>query len=84
MLNERHQIEEAFVHNDVQKVRLSMKRLHEIALNPDLHSILEYIDVLIESERAEASPGWKERVEQLREARKQSQYIKKIADQGFD
>ena len=68
----------------METVRLSLKRLNEIALKPNPLSTTEYIDLLIESERAEASPGWKERVNQLQEVRKEAEYMKKLADQGYD
>ena len=67
-----------------ETVRLSLKRLNEIALKPNPLSTTEYIDILIESERAEASPGWKDRVNQLQEVRKEAEYMKKLADEGYN
>ena len=61
-----------------ENVRLSLERLDEIALKPNQRSTTEYIDELIESEKAEANPGWKERIEQLREVREQAKCMKKL------
>nr|XP_053648736.1 LOW QUALITY PROTEIN: uncharacterized protein LOC128699919 [Cherax quadricarinatus] len=67
-----------------ESVRKSLERLQEIALKPNPLSAVEYIDILIESEKSQRQPGWRERVEQLCEVRKEAEYMKKIADQGFD
>nr|XP_045610672.1 uncharacterized protein LOC123765879 [Procambarus clarkii] len=67
-----------------ESVRKSLERLQEIALKPNPLSTLEYIDILIDSETSQAHPGWKARVEQLRMVRKEAEYMKRIADQGFD
>ncbi|XP_062392824.1 uncharacterized protein LOC134080409 [Sardina pilchardus] len=52
----------------VEFIALSVKclnRLREISLKPNPLSTLEYIDLLIEGEKAEAKPGWSERVKSL-------------------
>ena len=67
-----------------ESVRMSILRLQEIALKPNPLSTTEYIDILIESEKQEAKPGWTERVEQLTEVRKQAEYMKTLASQGVD
>ncbi|KAK8720265.1 hypothetical protein OTU49_013464 [Cherax quadricarinatus] len=67
-----------------ESVRKSLERLQEIALKPNPLSTVEYIDILIESEQSEAHPGWKSRVNQLKDVRKEAEYIQKIADDGYD
>ena len=67
-----------------ERVRMSIQLLQEIALKPNPLSTTEYLDILIESEKAEAKPGWTERVEQLTGVRKQAEYMKQLADQGIN
>ncbi|XP_063851046.1 uncharacterized protein LOC135094672 isoform X2 [Scylla paramamosain] len=65
-------------------VRKSLQRLKEIALRPSPMSTVEYVDVLIESEKSEARQGWQARVDQLRKVRKEAEQMEKIANDGFD
>ncbi|XP_045890967.1 uncharacterized protein LOC123960327 [Micropterus dolomieu] len=44
-------------------------RLKEISLKPDLLYHPDYIDILIEGEKSETKPGWKRRVQSLKEIR---------------
>lgn len=67
-----------------ETVRKSLKRLKEIALKPNPLSTVEYIDILIESEKSQALPGWSARAKQLQEVRKKAEYMKEVADKGFD
>ena len=67
----------------MENVRVSIERLNEIALKPHPLSTTEYIDKLIESEKIKAGYGWKERVEQLGEVRKQAEYLEKLTDEGI-
>ncbi|XP_068232723.1 uncharacterized protein [Palaemon carinicauda] len=67
-----------------ETVRKSLQRLKEIALKPNPLSTVEYIDILIQSERAQAQPGWQARADQLQRVRKHAEYMKEIADKGFD
>ena len=53
----------------------SLLRLEEIALKPNPLSQADYIDLLISSEKQEASDGWKHRVEYYQEIRKQAQIM---------
>ncbi|XP_041658406.1 uncharacterized protein LOC121519669 [Cheilinus undulatus] len=55
-----------------------LNRLKEIALKPDPLSAPEYIDMLIEGEKSEAKPGWKQRVQSLTEMREQAEIMAKI------
>ncbi|NEQ41112.1 MAG: hypothetical protein F6K40_34855 [Okeania sp. SIO3I5] len=53
----------------IQKTQRSLRRLDEIALKPNPLTELEYIDLLIESEKQEAKFGWQERVKYYQGAR---------------
>jgi predicted nuclease with TOPRIM domain len=55
------------------QVRDSSKRLGEIALKPNPLTEVEYIDILIESEKQEVKPGYKARIKYLQDARKRAQ-----------
>lgn len=65
-------------------VRKSLQRLQEIALRPNPLTTVQYIDILMESERSQAEPGWQARLEQLSNVRKEAEYMEMIADKGFD
>ena len=56
-------------------LRNSLNHLNEIALKPNPLSALDYIDILIESEKASHKPGWKERTKQLVDLRKRVEIL---------
>ncbi|XP_030257794.1 uncharacterized protein LOC115572117 [Sparus aurata] len=58
-----------------------LKRLKEIALNPDPLSTPEYIDMLVEEEKSEGKPGWKQRVQYLITMREKAEIMAKL-DRG--
>ncbi|XP_053294097.1 uncharacterized protein LOC128454663 [Pleuronectes platessa] len=58
-----------------------LNRLKEIALRPNPLSTPEYIDMLIEGEKAEAKSGWKTRVQYLIKMREQAEIMAKV-DRG--
>ncbi|XP_034084303.1 uncharacterized protein LOC117554153 [Gymnodraco acuticeps] len=60
----------------------SLNRLGEIALKPNPLSTPEYIDLLIEGEKAEAKSGWSKRVEHLLEVRGQAELMAKVGRGG--
>ncbi|XP_023251627.1 uncharacterized protein LOC111646381 [Seriola lalandi dorsalis] len=55
-----------------------LNRLKEIALKPNPLSTPEYIDMLIEGEKYEAKPGWKQRVQSLIDMREKADYMAKV------
>lgn len=55
-----------------------LNRLKEIALKPNPLSTPEYIDMLIEGEKAEAKPGYDERVKSLMAMKKKAEYMAKL------
>ncbi|GCC17566.1 hypothetical protein chiPu_0020605 [Chiloscyllium punctatum] len=54
-------------------------RLEEIALRPNPLSTPEYIDLLIQSEKEEAKPGFLDRIQSLIEVKEQAVLIAKLA-----
>ena len=56
-------------------LRNSLNHLNEIALKPNPLSALDYIDILIDSEKAGHKPGWKERTKQLVDLRKRVELL---------
>ncbi|XP_053294116.1 uncharacterized protein LOC128454669 [Pleuronectes platessa] len=58
-----------------------LNRLKEIALRPNPLSTPEYIDMLIEGEKAEAKSGWKKRVQYLMDMREKAEFMAKV-DRG--
>lgn len=57
------------------KLHQSLERLEEIALKPDPLTQVKYIDLLIESEKQEATKDWEKRVGYYQEARQQAVFI---------
>ncbi|XP_072553866.1 uncharacterized protein [Paramormyrops kingsleyae] len=55
-----------------------LARLQEIALKPNPLSTPEYIDLLIKSEKAEAKPGFLQRIQSLEAMREQAVIIQKV------
>lgn len=58
-----------------------LNRLKEIALKPDPLSTPDYIDMLIESEKTEAKPGWKIRIESLNAMKERAECLAKVGRQ---
>ncbi|KAK0141649.1 hypothetical protein N1851_020696 [Merluccius polli] len=68
--------------NDVGRLKeesaTCLNTLKEIALKPNPLSTPEYIDLLIEGEKSEAKPGYKERIKELQHMRKKAETIEKV------
>lgn len=56
-----------------------LKRLKEIALRPDPLGTPDYIDLMIESEKQEAKPGFQQRIKELQEVREGAVITQKVA-----
>ena len=67
----------------IEQAQKSIRRLEEIALKPNPLTELEYLDLLIESEKQEAKPGYDKRVKQYMEIRKNAELYQKVAS-GID
>jgi len=64
----------------IYQAQQSLFRLDEIALKPNPLTEVQYLDLLIESEKNEAKPGWRQRVEYYEEARRQAEILSKVKD----
>ncbi|XP_071807014.1 uncharacterized protein [Asterias amurensis] len=62
----------------ITQSRDSLKRLEEIALRPNPLSTVEYVNLMIESEKREAKPGWAARVVALEDVRKQADLMGQV------
>lgn len=69
---------------DTEAIRKGLQKLSTMALREDPLTHLDYIDSLIQSERSGATPGWKVRVEQLLEVRKQAEHLKTITSKDYN
>ncbi|CAC5362073.1 unnamed protein product [Mytilus coruscus] len=55
-----------------RKIDSNLKNLHEIALHPEIKWLSPYIDLLIETELREKNPGFNKRLEELHNAKEQT------------
>ncbi|XP_067865190.1 uncharacterized protein [Heterodontus francisci] len=62
----------------IEKSSQSILRLEEIALRPNPLSTPDYIDLLIQSEKEEAKPGFLERIQSLNVVKQQAEIIAKV------
>ena len=65
----------------IKQAQQSVRRLDEIALKPNPLTEVQYIEVLIESEKISTNPGWKERVQYYEEAKRQAEVLSKVKDE---
>ena len=72
-INDRFSQLDGQIMETIDQVRDSTKRLGEIALKPNPLTEVEYIDLLIESEKQEAKPGYQERIKYYQDVRKRAQ-----------
>ena len=66
------------VFRKLEQARRSIERLQEIALKPNYLTEVEYIDLLIESEKREAKPRWLDRVKALEGVRQQAVIVSEL------
>ena len=71
------------VHLMIERMHKSIERLRQIALKPNPLTEIEYLDLLIESEKQEAKYGWQDRVKKLQEFRKDAELYQKVASGQF-
>ena len=67
--------------NKIRQAQKSVRRLNEIALKPKQLTEAEYIELLIESEKRAASPGWAQRVKYYEVAKRHAQLLSKTKDE---
>ena len=65
----------------IKRAQQSLSRLDEIALKPNSLTNVEYLELLIESEKMEAKPGWKKRIQYLEEAKRHAEILSKVNDE---
>ncbi|CAI5676786.1 unnamed protein product [Oreochromis niloticus] len=80
-LNAEYDCLQADVVKLMEKSTKCLNRLKEIALKPNPLSTPEYIDMLIEGEKSEGKPGWKQRVQSLMSMKEKAETMAKI-EQG--
>ena len=68
-----------YVLEHIERARKCLERLREIALKPDPLTEIEYIDLLIESEKQEGKPGYLKRVNAFQAIRAQAIILKDVA-----
>ncbi|XP_051899565.1 uncharacterized protein LOC127585890 isoform X1 [Pristis pectinata] len=64
----------------IQQLTQSIRRLEEIALRPNRLSTPAYIDLLIQSEKEEAKPGFMERIQALQEIKEWADFVQKFPE----
>ena len=62
----------------IEMATIAMEELNKIALKPDALSSTDYVDIMIEKEKSENKPGFKQRVAQLYEVKKMAEMMKKV------
>ena len=75
---------EAQIKANLSEITVSLERLNEIALRTNHLSQLEYLDLLIQSEKDQGKPGWKKRVQGLQVFRDKAQALYDIAQGKYD
>ena len=70
------------VYGMIEEAHTSLDRLKQIALKPNPMTEVEYIDLLIKSEKREAKPGYMQRVTALQEIRKQAELLEKVENEN--
>ena len=83
-LQEEFDETQQIVLNFVAEMHRGLQKLSEIALKKDPLQQVDYLDLLIESEKSQARPGWKDRVESLRKTRDTAEEINRLAKPGYD
>ena len=84
------QVEEDFnntnriVLNFVAEMQRGLKKLSEIALKKDPLQQVDYLHLLIESEKSQARPGWQDRVKSLQKTLDAAVEINRLGKPGFD
>ncbi len=63
----------------IEQSQKSLERLQDIALKPNPLSTPDYIDLMIESEKQEAKPGFQDRIQSLMEVRNKAEIISKVS-----
>ena len=81
LINESLQNVHAKVLDIIKRVHGSLRRLDEIALKPNPITQVEYLELLIESEKREAKPGWTQRIQYLEEVKSHAELLSKVKNE---
>ena len=68
----------------VAEMQRGIKKLSEIALKKDPLQQVDYLDLLIKSEKSQAKSGWKDRVSALQKTRDEAVEINRLGKPGYD
>ena len=68
----------------VAEMQRGLKKLSEIALKKDPLQQVDYLNLLLESEKSQARPGWRDRVKSLQKTIDEAVAINRLAEPGFD
>ncbi|XP_063049359.1 uncharacterized protein LOC134443526 [Engraulis encrasicolus] len=79
-LEEEYNQVQAKVLEMMETLTKCLKRLKAIALRSDPLSTPDYIDLMIESEKQQAKPGWQQRIKELQEVREGALLVQKAAE----
>ena len=75
---------EAQIKSNLSEITVSLEKLNQIALRTNHLSQIEYLDLLIQSEKDQGKPGWKKRVQGLLAFRDKAQALYDIAQGKYD
>ena len=79
MEKELQEMQDGVLYN-IRRARECLKRLDEIALRPNPLTEVEYIDLLIESEKQQKEPGWQQRVASFNVVQEKAVLLAKVQD----
>ena len=68
----------------VAEMQRGIKKLSEIALKKDPLQQVDYLNLLIESEKSQAKPGWQDRIKSLQKTRDEAVEINRLGKPGYD
>jgi len=75
---------QAQVAQNVATVTRCLDRLRQIALLGDPLSVGDYMDLMIEAEKAEKKAGWKERIRQIETIKEEKNFLKSVGTKDYD
>ena len=68
----------------MHQIKQSSQRLSEIALRPNPHSVVDYIDTLIEGEKQQGKDRYRERIQVLHEVRREAVLMSSMTEEQFE
>lgn len=81
---EKYRKSQAAVFKIIDETRKCIQELEAIALRPSALTTVDYIDLMIDAQKRQAQPGFRERINHLEKAKADAERIKKIkTDENF-